>query len=128
MSSKPSSKSKTAKFSAILSLRTDLGITTTPRCRSQRQHDLGHRSALVLRDGQKDRVLEEAVLALGELAPGLVLYAELPHDLGGCDLLAEGMRLNLVHGRGHLVVEGQVDQSVGRKVADAANHRQHCSR
>ena len=34
-------------------------------------------------------------------------------------LLTEGVRLDLVHGRDHLVVEGEVDKPIGREVTDA---------
>ena len=36
ISDSESSKSNTSKFSSILSLWTDLGMTTTPRCSAQR--------------------------------------------------------------------------------------------
>jgi len=41
------------------------------------------------------------------------------HELGGLDLLAERVGLDLVDGRDHLVMEDQVHQAVGREVAHA---------
>ena len=110
MSSGLSSKSNTAKFSTILSVRTDFGDRDDASLHEPAHHDLRDRPAVVTRDRREDGVLEQTVPAFGELAPGLVLHAESTHDLGGLDLLTERVCLDLVHGGSDLVVQGEVEQ------------------
>ena len=101
-----SSKSKTAKFSAILSLRTDLGIVTTPRCRSQRSTTWATDLPVVIRDPKSTGEWNRPFLPSANWPQASCCTPRLLHDLGGCGLLAERVCLHLVHGRGHLVVEG----------------------
>ena len=119
MSSALSSKSKTSKFSAIRSLRTDFGMATTPRWVSQRRITCATLFPYFPAMERSTLVPEDVVPAFGERPPGLDLDAVLPQELLGLDLLVEGVRLDLVDRRHHLVVDHQVHQPVGVEVADA---------
>ena len=65
------------------------------------------------------RVVEYVALAFGEGRPCLVLYALLPHEGVCLPLLEEGVGLNLVHGRLHLVVQEEVLQAFVREARHA---------
>ena len=83
------------------------------------QDDLRDRFAVFRSQVCQHLVPEQVVAPLGKRRPCLGLHAVSGHDAGLLRLLAEGMRLDLVHGGHDLVVEDQVDQSVGLEVAHA---------
>ena len=119
MSSGPSSKSNTLKFSAIRSLRTDLGIATTPRWVSQRRMICATVFWYFPAERNQQLVLENVVFAFGKRPPGFDLHPVLLQELLGFDLLVERMGFDLVHGRRHLVMTDHVHDPVGLEVADA---------
>ncbi len=119
MSSGLSSKSKTSKFSAMRSARTDFGIATTPRWVSQRRTTWATDLLVFLGDRDEHLVLEEVVLAFRERPPGFDLHAVLLQELLGLDLLVERVGFDLVDRRGDVVVDDQVHHAVGVEVADA---------
>ena len=101
------------------SLRTDFGIATTPRCVEPPQDHLRDALAVLLADGAEQLVLEDVVLPFSERSPRLDLHAVLLQELLRLDLLVERMRLDLVDRRRDLVVDDEVHDAIGVKVADA---------
>ncbi len=116
ISSSVSSKSKTSKFSAIRSGRTDLGITTTPRWVSQRSTTWATVFPCASRSDEQGRVAEDVVPALGERAPRLDLHPVLRRNSLVLDSLVERVGLDLVHRRRHLVVDDEVHDPVAWKL------------
>ena len=78
--------------------------------------DLCHRLLVLLGDGPQELVLDNVVPAFGERSPQLDLDPVLLQERPGCDLLVEGMRLDLVDGRNDLVVDEEVHHALGWKV------------
>ncbi len=74
---------------------------------------------MFLADPGQERIGEQVVPALGEAAPGLDLHPVLAHEVLVVGALEERMGLDLVDGRGDLVVDDQVDQTVGVEVGHA---------
>ena len=85
------------------SLRTDLGIATTPRLGQPTQNDLRHGFVMFVRNGTQQRIFEDVVSAFGKRSPGFNLDVVFLQEFLGFDLLAERMRLDLVHRRDDLV-------------------------
>src|SRR4029450_9226974 len=130
ISSSVSWKSKTPKFSAIRSGRTDLGMTTTWRWMSHRSTtwatDLPYPAPIWLRVGSENRWLRPSANgapdsicpAPAQRAPGPQLDPPLTHQLLVVLALEERVGLDLVDRRGDVVVVDQVDQPVGVEVGD----------
>src|SRR4051794_38085986 len=81
------------------------------------QDHLSHGLPVLPADRLQHVVPEDVVLAFRERPPRLHLDAVLPQELLRLDLLVEGVRLDLIDRRRHLVVEDQVNDTVGVEVA-----------
>ena len=100
-------------------LSNGLGNDDDVSLRQPTQYHLSDRLAVLLGNRCEHFVLEDVVLSLGKRAPRFDLDIVLSQELLCCDLLVEWMRLNLVHGRHHIVMDDEVHYTVGMKVADA---------
>ena len=94
-------------------------MTTTSRWISQRSTTWATDLPCAAPISGQRRVGEQVVAAFGERAPGLDLHAVLAHQLLVGGALEERVALDLVDGRGDLVVLDQIDEPVGVEVRDA---------
>ena len=83
------------------------------------QHHLTSSLAVLFAHSFQHSVLEDPVLRLGERRPCLVRHTVLHHHRMRGVLLAERMRLDLVHRRRNLRERAHVDQSLRVEVRDA---------
>ena len=83
------------------------------------ENHLGNALIVFPGDPAQEFVLEDVVLAFGERAPRFYLHIVLLQEFLCFNLLMEGMRLDLIDRRRHLVVQNEVHHAVGMKVTHA---------
>ena len=119
ISSGLSSKSNTSKFSAMRSLRTDLGMATTPRWVSQRRMICATVFLYFAARASSNSFWKMLFLPSANGPQDSICTLFSCRNFWVFDLLAERVGFDLVHRRHHLVVKHQVHHPVGVEVADA---------
>ena len=82
------------------------------------EHDLTHRTVMLLRDFHENGVREEPVMPLRERSPRLMRDAFFREERPGFLHLAPGVRFHLVHGGLHVVMKEEVEKPVIRETRD----------
>ncbi len=86
--------------------------------REPAQHNLRNRLAVFLANRTQQFVPEEIILSFGERPPRLHLHAILFQKSLRLNLLMKRVRLNLVDGRLHAVVDDEIHHAVGLEIGD----------